>query len=179
MYPIPGHTAFSVLGNRYFQADWIPVLIGGVLPDLIDKPLNDVFFWTPYGRYAMHSLAGCAIATLIVYLATNWKTASAYLVGHLSHLFADLDFNPWFWPFVEYQYPPGSDFLDLFRNPSVILFPYWIVQECIILGLSVFLYTRYTKRKSIQAAILIAILALSLYRITRQRAIPIMAGNGM
>jgi hypothetical protein len=176
LYPIPGHTAFSILGNRYFQADWIPVLIGGILPDLIDKPLNDVFLWTPYGRYAMHSLAGCAAVTLLVYFFTNWKTASSYTIGHFSHLIADMDFNPWFWPFVEYRYPQGSNFLDIFRNPSMILFPYWIALEFIILGLAILLYTRFAKKKPVQAAILIAIAALSIYRITRQRAIPYIAG---
>lgn len=169
MYPVPGHLAYSILGNRYFLADWIPVLIGGILPDLIDKPLNDILLITPYGRYAMHSFAGLAAATLIAYWFTNRKTACSYLIGHLSHLIADMDFNPWFWPFVEYKFPPGTDILDLYRKPAAILFPEWIAMETVILALALFLYTRYAEKRSVQASVLIAIAAISMYRITRQR----------
>lgn len=169
MYPIPGHVAFSILGNRYFQADWIPVLIGGIMPDLIDKPLNDIFLITPYGRYAMHSFLGLAVATLIAYFLTNWKTACSYTIGHFSHLIADMDFNPWFWPFIDYKFPPGIDVLDLYRNPSIILFPKWILMESVILALAIFLYTRFAQKRSVQASVLVAIAAISIYRITRQR----------
>ncbi len=61
MYPVPGHLAYAVLGKRYFNIDWIPVIAGAMLPDLIDKPLDDIFHITPYGRYMMHSLLGMAV----------------------------------------------------------------------------------------------------------------------
>lgn len=169
MYPVPGHLAFSILGNRYFQAEWIPIILGVFTPDLIDKPLNDILFLTPHGRCVMHSLAGLVAVVGIVYYFTNWKTAYSYGIGHFSHLLADADFIPWFWPFLSYQYPSGIDTLDLFRNPMSIVIPSWIAMESILVGLAVFLYSRYAQNRSIQAAILLAFAALSVYRITRIR----------
>ncbi len=169
MYPVPGHLALSILGNRYFQAEWVPVILGAFMPDLIDKPLNDIFYLTPYGRYAMHSLAGLAAAVGIVCFFTNWKTAYSYGLGHFSHLLADADFIPWFWPFLSYQYPSGIDTLDLFRNPMFIVIPSWVVMESILIGLAVVLYSRFTQKRSIQTIVLLAFAALSVYRITRIR----------
>jgi hypothetical protein len=169
MYPIPGHLAFSVLGNRYLKAEWIPVIVGAFLPDLIDKPLNDVFHITPYGRYAMHSLFGLGIATLVAFLICNRKIAYSYCIGHASHLIADADFNPWFWPFIRYEWPSGIDVMDMFRAPSTIFFPSWIFVEALILGLAAFLYTPYSKKKSVQIGVIVGIVLLSLYRITRER----------
>ncbi|MBN2329589.1 MAG: metal-dependent hydrolase [Candidatus Omnitrophica bacterium] len=169
MYPVPGHLAFSILGNRYFHADWIPVIIGGILPDIIDKPLNDLFHITPYGRYAMHSFFGLFVATLIAYWLFNRKTAYSYMIGHISHLIADVDFNPWFWPFVEYKFPSGIDVLDILRAPSTIFFPSWILWESVLLGLAVFLYSRHAEKRTVQAAVLTAFAAIAIYRITRRR----------
>ncbi len=171
MYPVPGHLAFSILGARYFNADLIPVIAGGFLPDLIDKPLNDIFYITPYGRCPMHSLLGVAVVTLAVHLIFNWRIAYSYMIGHLAHLIGDADFVPWFWPFIEYDYPDGIDILDIMEKPLTIFIPYWMLLELIILGLAIFLYSRYTEKRSIQAAILIAIAAIAVYRITRHRKI--------
>ncbi|MFB3786486.1 MAG: metal-dependent hydrolase [bacterium] len=169
MYPVPGHVALAMLGNRYGKADWIPVLIGGLLPDLIDKPLNDILQWTPHGRYAMHSLTAVVALTLAIHFFTHWQTAYSYMIGHLSHLLGDSDFNPWFWPFVHYRYPPGIDILEILSAPGTIFFPGWILLETIILGLVIFLYTRYAEKRSVQAAALIMIAALTIYRLTCQR----------
>ncbi len=171
MYPVPGHVALAMLGNRYGKAAWLPVMIGALLPDLIDKPLNDVFHLTPHGRFAMHSLTAVAVLTLVIHYFYQWPTAYSYMIGHLSHLLGDADFNPWFWPFVQYQYPPGIDVLDILSTPGTIFFPGWILLETVILGLVIFLYTRYAEKRSVQAAVLITIAALSVYRITRQRPV--------
>jgi len=167
MYPVPGHVALAILGNRYLKADWLPVLIGGLLPDLIDKPLNDIFHWTPHGRYAMHSLTAVVVLTLVVQYFFQWAAAYSYMIGHLSHLLGDADFNPWFWPFVSYRFPQGIDVLDIFSAPGTIFFPGWIFLETVILGLVIFLYSRYAEKCSVQAAVLTAIAALTVYRVTR------------
>lgn len=169
MYPIPGHLAFSVLGNRYCNAAWVPVIVGAMLPDLIDKPLNDVFHLTPYGRYAMHSLFGLAVSMVIAYWWFGRQVAFSYGIGHALHLVGDADFNPWFWPFIRYDFPQGIDVLDLFRDPSAILFASWIFVEFVILGLAAFLYTPYARPKWVQATVLTGIALLSVFRITRQR----------
>jgi len=170
LYPVPGHLAYCLLGKRYFNVDWIPVIAGGMLPDIIDKPLNDVFHLTPYGRYAMHSLFGFAVVTLAAYLVFNRRVAYSYAVGHLSHLIADADFNPWFWPFVRYDFGDGIDVLDIIRKPATIFFPSWILMETTILGLAAFLFTRYTEKRSVQSAVWVAIAAISIYRMTRTRS---------
>jgi len=169
VYPIPGHLSLSILGNRYCKAAWVPVIIGGFLPDLIDKPLDDILHWTPYGRCMMHSLVGLCLAVGIAYLIWGRNTAYSYMVSHIGHLLGDADFNPWFWPLHQYTYPPGITILDLWRAPGTIFFPTWFLVETVILGLAVFLYTRYARKQSVQAAILATIFILSVYRITRKR----------
>ncbi|RJP21217.1 MAG: metal-dependent hydrolase [Candidatus Omnitrophota bacterium] len=169
LYPVPGHLAFSLLCHRYFNVELISVIVGGLLPDLIDKPLDDLFHITPYGRYAMHSLTGLAIAGLVAYVLFGKQIGLAYSLGHLAHLIADADFNPWFWPFYDHQFPAGITIVDLVRAPGKILFPSWILLETSILGLVLFLYSKYAEKKTTQAAILIAIAGLSIYRITRVR----------
>ena len=125
----------------------------------------------------MHSFLGLALTTTLLYFASNWKTAYSYMIGHFSHLVADADFNPWFWPFIDYKFPPGIDVLDLLRIPGTILFPGWILLETLILGLVLFLYTRYSEKRSIQATVLITIAVLSVYRINRQRPDTIFTGQ--
>ncbi len=171
MYPVPGHLAFSLLCHRYLNADLIALIAGAFLPDLIDKPLNDIFYITPYGRYAMHSLTGLVAVSLIVYFIFGKRIAYGYSLGHLTHLIADADFNPWFWPFYDHTFPAGITIVDLVRAPGNVLFPSWIIMETIILGLVLFLYTRYAEKKPVQAAVLITIAALAVYRITRKKPV--------
>ncbi len=169
MYPVPGHVAVAALAPRYLKVEWIPVIIGVMIPDLVDKPLNDVFSLTPHGRCAMHSLLGLCLATLIVYLIWGRTKAYSYGVGHFSHLLGDLDFVPWFWPFIEYDWPDGINVLDATSSPLKIFIPWWIFLETVLLVLALFLYTRYAKKRSIQAAILTAFILVTIYRLTREK----------
>ncbi len=145
------------------------MIVGGMLPDLIDKPMDDIFHITPYGRYAMHSLTGLIVCGLIAYFVFGKKIGIGYSLGHFAHLIADADFNPWFWPFYDHQFPSGITIVDLVRAPGKILFPSWILLELIILGLALFLYTKYAEKKSVQIAVITTIVGLSIYRITRIR----------
>ncbi|MGI6455044.1 MAG: metal-dependent hydrolase [bacterium] len=169
MYPIPGHVGLALLFHRYLRVEIIALIAGAMLPDIIDKPLNDVFHITPYGRYAMHSFMGLFITSGLTWWILSRDTAFAYFLGHFSHLLGDADFNPWFLPFVSYDFPAGIDTTDILSDPGSIFFPSWILMETVLLGLVLFLYTRYAKKTSVQIAVLAAIAGIAVFRITRQR----------
>jgi len=175
MYPIPGHAAFSLLCHRYLNGalalgpELYAVMAGALLPDLIDKPLNDVFHITPYGRYAMHSLFSVLVCGAVAFWCWGKTIGTAYSAGHFAHLIGDADFCPWFWPFVHYEFPVGIDTTDLLRQPARLLFPGWLIMETILLGLVFFLYSKFARRLSVQAAVIVAIIALAAYRITREK----------
>lgn len=169
MYPVPGHLAVSVVGKRYFNIGWIALLAGTFLPDLIDKPLNDIFHITPYGRCIMHSLAGLAAVTMLTYALFGEENGFAYFIGHVGHLLGDSDFNPWFWPFISYDWPTGIDITEIPSSFFEIFVPSWIFYETLLLGLAGLLFTRYGKQKHYQIAILVAFIAIAIFRISRQR----------
>jgi len=165
VYPIPGHLACSVLGVRLFKAEWTPVVIGAFLPDLIDKPLNDVLHWTPYGRCFMHSWLGLGLCFMAAYYFWGKTTALSYGFGHLAHLIADMDFNPWFWPFVRYDWPPGIDILDIPTHFWSIFRPFPIFLEALLLASAAFLFTRWGQKRYAQAAAATLFVLISAYRI--------------
>jgi len=169
MYPIPGHLSFSLVCHRYLRGDLIAVIVGGLLPDLIDKPLNDVFQLTPHGRYAMHSLTGLVVLTALVFCFFGRRISVSYFAGHLAHLVGDIDFCPWFWPFVNYEFPHGIDTTDILHSPLRIFFPGWILTEALILGLALFLFSKYAERRWVQGLVLIAIVGLFLFRVSMER----------
>ncbi len=169
MYPIPGHLSFSLVCHRYLRGDLIAAIVGGLLPDLIDKPLNDVFHITPHGRYAMHSLTGLVVCSALAFWIFGRRISLSYFTCHLAHLVGDIDFCPWFWPFVNYEFPQGIDTTDILHSPLRIFFPGWILIEALILGLAFFLYSKYAKPRWAQALVLVTIVGLFLLRLSMER----------
>ncbi|WP_049922681.1 metal-dependent hydrolase [Halopiger djelfimassiliensis] len=72
----------------------VAVAVGSQFPDLIDKPLAWSFGVLPGGRTFTHSLFVAALLVPAVYTVTTRlgrrQIGLAFLVGHLSHLVADL-----------------------------------------------------------------------------------------
>ena len=102
----------------------ISLAVGTQFPDLIDKPLAWTFRILPSGRSLGHSLLfAVALGAVVWELGRRYDhrpAAGAFLVGHLSHIVADVlpavRATQWWqvgallWPIVPaYQYPRELD----------------------------------------------------------------------
>lgn len=87
----------------------LAVVLGSQFPDLVDKPLAWGLGVLPGGRTLAHSLlvAGAVIGVgyAVASARRRVETATAFAIGYLSHLAADLP------PRVFLGYPFGSEFL--------------------------------------------------------------------
>jgi len=119
MYPVPGHLAVSLLGHRCLRAELIPVILGGIVPDIVDKVLSGLVHAAPYGRSYMHSLIGLAVSIALVTLIKGRRWGYGWAVGHLGHLIGDISFIPWFYPFVQYHFPQDINFFDPSNLPQL------------------------------------------------------------
>ncbi len=79
------------------------LLIGSVLPDLIDKPLLLLGFGT--GRYFSHNLLFVLISFFTLFLLTkkNIRMSLPFLCGVSIHLILDIPYVPFFYPFILYE----------------------------------------------------------------------------
>ncbi|HQE93179.1 MAG TPA: metal-dependent hydrolase [Anaerolineae bacterium] len=102
---LAGHLGVSVLAHRYLHADLVPVVVAGVIPDVVDKALCQGWHLMPSGRMWGHTLLGLAVSTVIVRLLWGRQSAWSWAVGYLGHLVADLGGQvPWLYPFVQYDF---------------------------------------------------------------------------
>lgn len=87
----------------------LAVVLGSQFADLVDKPLAWWLGILPGGRTLAHSLVFAGVLIVVVYAAAlardRVETATAFVLGHLSHLVADLP------PRLVLGYPFGSEFL--------------------------------------------------------------------
>jgi len=108
------------------------LLIGAILPDIIDKPLG--IFHIGSGRSISHTLLFLLIFTfvgLILYFTRKWKRMLVLATGIFFHLILDsmwLNPHTLFWPFNGWQLPGGnpSDWFNIWgseltRNPAVFI----------------------------------------------------------
>jgi membrane-bound metal-dependent hydrolase YbcI (DUF457 family) len=122
------------------------LLIGAILPDIIDKPLG--LFNIGSGRSISHTLLFLLIFTLlglILYAAHRWKRILVLAAGILAHLILDsmwLNPHTLFWPFYGIHFSAG--------NPSDWLSRWWslligdpIVLICETIGFLVIVYFVY------------------------------------
>ncbi len=100
-----------------------PIIIGSILPDLLDKPLSMLFPAYFSGRGYFH-----APLLWILLLGILWmisKRNPVYLglgFGIFVHILLDIPAVPWFWPFVPidmYQSEISKWFITLLTNPVV------------------------------------------------------------
>src|SRR5436189_3117272 len=81
---------YVTLGRR--RIDYRFVLLGAVLPDVVDGILNPLVFHSPSGRAAAHSLlAVIVVATFVVVAFRGERRLSVFgvAVGWLLHLVSD------------------------------------------------------------------------------------------
>ncbi|NPU98706.1 MAG: hypothetical protein HPY51_16045 [Candidatus Omnitrophica bacterium] len=109
MYPIPGHLALGLVGSRLSSTPLTPVLLGTFVPDVIDKILADVIPVAPYGRCWAHTLLSVAVISFLFWKFVNKEWGLGWAVGHILHLFGDIGFIPWLYPFLSYTWPPAPN----------------------------------------------------------------------
>jgi hypothetical protein len=113
-----GHLAISVLQHRYLKSDLVPVVAGGIFPDVLDKTLCQILHLTPNGRLFGHTLVGLAASTLVVGLLGGRRAAWSWALGYGGHLLGDVGgFLPWLYPLVQYDFSKSSPgLLDILRH---------------------------------------------------------------
>ena len=92
-----------------------------LLPDLIDKPLWGLGVISD-GRYIGHTLLMVFLVAVVFGMAKR-KYGLLALCGGMSHLLFDTgghSFNPWFYPFKRYDFPP-NDFHSIVTLPNIIV----------------------------------------------------------
>jgi len=97
--------------SRYLDIRWLA--IGSLLPDIIDKPIGQVFFRDTFnnGRIFSHSLlffVVIAIAGMVLFKKAHRTWLLALAAGTFTHLILD---EMWqvpqtlFWPFMGFTFP--------------------------------------------------------------------------
>jgi len=100
-----GHIGISTFLGSFLSLSLLFVLIGALLPDVIDKSLY-LFGFINTGRFIGHTLFLGILVSLIVHLIFRKKIVSlSLLFGYWFHLLEDAtNFVPWFFPFVNYNF---------------------------------------------------------------------------
>jgi len=100
------------------------LLIGSILPDVIDKPF--VLLGIGTGRYFSHNLLFVLVSFIVIILSTkkNLRVSFPFLCGLTAHLLLDIPYVPFFYPFISYEGviidEPLLWWIDaLFTNPII------------------------------------------------------------
>jgi len=128
------------------RADLLFVLLGSILPDLIDKPLGLLVFGTPaMGRTFAHTLLFLLILAALALYTRDIRVASL-CGGVFAHLALDFIWQSpviFFWPLLGSF--PLAEYLDPVSYMQMLLHgleePMVLVPEC--LGLAYILYLLY------------------------------------
>lgn len=139
--------------SRYLDIRWL--LVGSLLPDIIDKPIGQYLFRDTFnnGRIFAHTLLFLIIISAIgiyLYKKKRWRWMLALAVGTFTHLVLD---EMWqtpttlFWPALGFSFPgvelegwAGNIWEALFSNPSVYIPE--IVGLAVLLVLGIYLLKR-------------------------------------
>lgn len=139
---------FLTLGRR--RIDYRVVLLGAILPDLIDKPIGRIFFENTFenSRLVGHTLAFVVLLLFAVQVTLRGPTARRWFVlpiAALIHLALDAMWShpvTLFWPLFGVHFPrfPVENYwLDVLLRPFE--HPVEAVKE--LVGLGVLLYLGY------------------------------------
>lgn len=147
------HLGMTLLAVRYVFRDpnmdlrW--VLVGAILPDVIDKPIGSILFNETFRTHRLfsHSVLFPVVALLVVLVATRRgsvirKGLIGLVIGALLHLVLDAawaDPEAFWWPLFGLEFPHVADsaFPDLLY--SMVTNPWVWVGEAIGLAYLVFL----------------------------------------
>ncbi|CAN5670559.1 metal-dependent hydrolase [soil metagenome] len=106
---------YVTLGRR--RIDYRMILIGAVLPDIVDGVLGLFFFEGPAGRWIAHSVLAAIVVTIVIILgfkADRRQSLFGIGVGWLLHLVAD---GMWQAP-QTFLWPAfGTEFSSSVREP--------------------------------------------------------------
>ncbi|MHA1191433.1 MAG: metal-dependent hydrolase [Promethearchaeota archaeon] len=129
MFPL-FHVAVPLLAfeipyiKRKYAFNRLALIIGSLLPDLIDKSL--MFLGLGSGRGFSHTLLFAVVFYAITFLILKRKTIipNSLVIGILFHLLLDLPEIPLFFPFIDYQFiyledPLGGWLFSLLNDPIV------------------------------------------------------------
>jgi membrane-bound metal-dependent hydrolase YbcI (DUF457 family) len=126
------HLGLTVLIVRYVFRDpkmdlrWI--LVGSLLPDVIDKPVGSIFFHDTFGshRLVAHAVVFPIVVLAVIMISTRRDTARrrgaiGVVVGCFIHLLLDgvwTSPETFLWPFFGFEFPrvAGSEFGTLVRS---------------------------------------------------------------
>lgn len=141
---------FLTLGRR--RIDYRVVLLGAILPDVIDKPVGRIFFEETFQRSRLfgHTLALVVVLMLGLQLLLRGDAARRWLVLPIAaaiHLGLDGMWNDpvtLFWPLFGTTFPPeivGNYWLEVLLRP--ISHPLEAVKEVLGLGIIVYIAKAY------------------------------------
>ncbi|MEX2552205.1 MAG: metal-dependent hydrolase [Actinomycetota bacterium] len=141
---------FFALGAR--RIDYRVVLLGAILPDLIDKPIGRIFFQEQFqtSRLFAHTLLFVTVLLLSIQILLRGKTARRWFVlpiAALIHLVLDGMWNDpisLFWPLFSTTFPPdpvGNYWLEVLLRP--LDHPLELLKELVGLGVLAYLYRAF------------------------------------
>jgi len=112
--------------KKKFEFNRFALIIGSLLPDIIDKFL--LFLNLSSGRGISHTILFVLISSIILHFITKGRKSISipFFVGMVVHLILDLPEVPLFYPFIMYEFimiedPFGLWLYTLFNNPVVYL----------------------------------------------------------
>jgi len=120
--------------EKCISIDYRYVLLGSILPDIIDKPIGAVFFRSVFhnSRIFLHTLV-FAMILIIIGLILRGRSRAYITIASSCCIHLILD-SMWlypailFWPFFGLSFPArpegnwiNSDFIALLTNPSIYL----------------------------------------------------------
>ncbi|MHA1843671.1 MAG: metal-dependent hydrolase [Promethearchaeota archaeon] len=107
--------------KRKNNVNRLALLIGSILPDLIDKPL--MLMRLENGRGGAHTLLFAFLSFLVTYIffKNNKSISYSLLIGILFHLALDLPYVPLFFPFIyediSFEEYPFEKWYEALFNP--------------------------------------------------------------
>lgn len=112
--------------KKKFKFNRLALIIGSLLPDIIDKSMLILNLGS--GRGISHTILFIALSFIILHIAIKRKSyiSLPFLIGMVTHLALDLPEVPLFFPFIEYDFlmiddPLSYWFYKLFNDPLVYL----------------------------------------------------------
>jgi hypothetical protein len=151
---------FWHVGGAVFLARWVfrdpamdlrVLVLGAVLPDLIDKPIGSVIFTSYFdtGRIYAHTLLFAAAVLTAVMLATRRGSAArkrwmALPIGVLLHLLLDMpiDAATLWWPALGLEFPSFAEGALVDLIAYLLKSPWVVLQEVMGAAYLIYLWRR-------------------------------------